>query len=134
MASSFPIKTWLANIFINAWKDGNIENDLNKSQQHVMRLLVAIFLRHSKHFHLRGIFYKIPRCESTLSDQNSSDKIVEISAWCLKFCPTKYFVCRKFCPTKFCPIRYVHSIKSLDNTAMNFHLTLTFKNDHRIPG
>ena len=32
-------------------------------------------------------------------------KNVEISAWCRKFCPTKYFVRRKFCPTKFCPIR-----------------------------
>ena len=42
----------------------------------------------------------------TLSDKNSSDKIVEISDWCQKFCPTKDFVRRKFCPTKFCPVRY----------------------------
>ena len=35
---------------------------------------------------------------NTLSDKNSSDKIVEISAWCRKFCPTKNFVRRKFCP------------------------------------
>ena len=35
---------------------------------------------------------------STLSDKNSSDKSVEISAWCRKFCPTKHFVRRKFCP------------------------------------
>ena len=28
----------------------------------------------------------------TLLDKNSSDKIVEISAWCRKFCPTKNFV------------------------------------------
>ena len=42
----------------------------------------------------------------TLSGKNSSDKSVEISAWCRKFRPTKYFVRRKFCPTKFCPIRY----------------------------
>ena len=34
----------------------------------------------------------------TLSDKNSSDKSVEISAWCRKFCPTKDFVRRKFCP------------------------------------
>ena len=39
--------------------------------------------------------------------RQKSDKIVEISAWCRKFCPTKYFVRRKFCPTKFCPIRYI---------------------------
>ena len=38
-------------------------------------------------------FYK-----STLSDKNSSDKSVEISACCRKFCPTKHFVRRKFCP------------------------------------
>ena len=38
--------------------------------------------------------------------RQKSDKSVEISAWCRKFCPTKYFVRRKFCPTKFCPIRY----------------------------
>ena len=38
--------------------------------------------------------------------RQKSDKTVEISAWCRKFCPTKYFVRRKFCPTKFCPIRY----------------------------
>ena len=36
------------------------------------------------------------------------DKSVEISAWCRKFCPTKYFVHRKFSQTKFCPIRYHH--------------------------
>ena len=35
---------------------------------------------------------------NTLSDKNSSDKSVEISAWCRKFCPTKHFVRRKFCP------------------------------------
>ena len=35
---------------------------------------------------------------NTLSDKNSSDKIVEISSWCRKFCPTKNFVRRKFCP------------------------------------
>ena len=34
----------------------------------------------------------------TLSDIDSSDKSVEISAWCRKFCPTKRFVRRKFCP------------------------------------
>ena len=34
----------------------------------------------------------------TLSDKNLSYKIVEISAWCRKFCPTKTFVRRKFCP------------------------------------
>ena len=34
----------------------------------------------------------------TLSDKNSSDKIVEISAWCRKFCPSKNFVRLKFCP------------------------------------
>ena len=39
--------------------------------------------------------------------RQKSDKTVEISAWCRKFCPTKYFVRRKFCPTKFCPIRYL---------------------------
>ena len=39
--------------------------------------------------------------------RQKADKTVEISAWCRKFCPTKYFVRRKFCPTKFCPIRYV---------------------------
>lgn len=33
-----------------------------------------------------------------LSDKNSSEKIVEISTWCRKFCPTKYFVRQKFCP------------------------------------
>ena len=33
-----------------------------------------------------------------LSDKNSSDKSVEISAWCRKLCPTKHFVRRKFCP------------------------------------
>ena len=31
---------------------------------------------------------------STLSDKNSSDKSVETSAWCRKFCPTKCFVRR----------------------------------------
>ena len=36
--------------------------------------------------------------ECTLSDKNSSDKIVEISAWCRKFCPTKNFVRQKFYP------------------------------------
>ena len=36
--------------------------------------------------------------QDTLSDKNSSDKSVEISAWCRKFCPTKHFVRRKFCP------------------------------------
>ena len=35
---------------------------------------------------------------STLSDKNWSDRIVEISAWCWKFCPTKNFVRRKCCP------------------------------------
>ena len=34
----------------------------------------------------------------TLLDKKSSDKTVEIYAWCRKFCPTKNFVCRKFCP------------------------------------
>ena len=32
----------------------------------------------------------------TLSEKNSSNKIVELSAWCRKFCPTKTFVRRKF--------------------------------------
>ena len=39
--------------------------------------------------------------------RQKSDKTAEISAWCRKFCPTKYFVRRKFCLTKFCPIRYI---------------------------
>ena len=34
---------------------------------------------------------------NTLSDKNSSDKSVEISALCRKFCPTKHLV--RFCPT-----------------------------------
>ena len=34
---------------------------------------------------------------STLLDKNSTDKIVEISAWCQRFFPTKSFVRRKFC-------------------------------------
>ena len=32
------------------------------------------------------------------SDINSSEKSVEISAWCRKFCPKKHFVRQKFCP------------------------------------
>jgi len=44
--------------------------------------------------------------------RQKSDKTVEISAWCRKFCPTKYFVRRKFCPTKFCPIRYFIQMSS----------------------
>ena len=34
----------------------------------------------------------------TLSEKNSSHKIVEILTWRQKFCPTKTFVRRKFCP------------------------------------
>ena len=41
---------------------------------------------------------KVSCLYGTLSDKNSSDKIVEISAWCQKLCPTKSFVRRKFCP------------------------------------
>ena len=42
--------------------------------------------------------------------RRKSDKIVEITAWCRKFCPTKYFDRRKFCPTKFCPIKGILSV------------------------
>ena len=49
----------------------------------------------AKIFHTPIFFCKIFH---TLSDKNSSDKSVEISAWCRKFCPTKDFVRRKFCP------------------------------------
>ena len=41
--------------------------------------------------------------------RQKSDKIVEISAWCRKFCQTKYFVWRKFYPAKFFPVRYMYS-------------------------
>ena len=37
----------------------------------------------------------------TLSDINSSDNIVEILAWCRKFCLTKYFVWWNFCLIRY---------------------------------
>ena len=62
----------------------------------------------------------------TLSDKNSSDKTVEILAWCRKFCPMKYFVRRKFFPTKFYPIRYVLVLKGRNTILMRFLRFLAF--------
>ena len=47
-------------------------------------------------------FYLILYFLTTLSDKNSSDKIVETLTWCRKFCSTKNFVRRKFYPIFQC--------------------------------
>ena len=60
----------------------------------------------------------------TLSDKNSSDKSVEISAWCRKFCPTKHFVRRKFCPI----FQYESQVK-IGQNCRNFGLVSNILSD-----
>ena len=69
---------------------------------HLISLYLNPLISQSLHtlikcFQKKAVIFKPFLC-NTLSDKNSSDKIVEISALCWKFCPTKNFVRRKFCP------------------------------------
>ena len=69
---------------------------------HLISLYLNPLISQSLHtlikcFQKKAVIFKPFLC-NTLSDKNSSDKIVKISAWCRKFCPTKNFVRRKFCP------------------------------------
>ena len=61
----------------------------------LLQTLFALFIKHDQTINK---IFSWSYGWITLSDKISSDKTVQISAWCRKVCPMKNIVRRKFCP------------------------------------